>query len=278
MPSERDQLLTWEQAVSWLREQPGQVDLVRACYYDDPLAGAAERFHQGSEWQAVRELLGATRGRVLDLGAGRGISSYAFAADGWDVTALEPDPSELVGAGAIRSLSSLTGVPIRVVEDHGERLPFKDAEFDVVYGRAVLHHARDLPRFCREAARVLRAGGTFVATREHVLSRREDLERFLTAHPLHHLYGGEGAYLLSEYRDAIERTGLELRRVLNPYDSDINLFPDTRADLRRQIAARLRLPVAGWIPSVLLRWLGDRLHTPGRLYTFVAGKAASPVG
>ena len=42
--------------------------------------------------------------QALDLGAGRGISSYALAREGWQVTALEPDPSMLIGAGAIRSL------------------------------------------------------------------------------------------------------------------------------------------------------------------------------
>ena len=35
--------MTWEQAVQWLREQPDMQGLVQACYFDDPLAQAAER-------------------------------------------------------------------------------------------------------------------------------------------------------------------------------------------------------------------------------------------
>ena len=35
--------MTWEQAVLWLRQQPDSADLVRACFYDDPLSAAADR-------------------------------------------------------------------------------------------------------------------------------------------------------------------------------------------------------------------------------------------
>ena len=85
-------------------------------------------------------------------------SSYALAKDGWRVTALEPDKSEVVGAGAIQYLGRATGTNIQVVTNWGEELPFASSEFDLVYCRAVLHHARDLQKLCREAARVLVAG------------------------------------------------------------------------------------------------------------------------
>ena len=125
---------TWEQAVQWLRRQPDQEALVRGCYYDDPLLAAAQRFADSEEWQAVKIFLPGSGGQALDLGAGRGISSYALARDGWQVTALEPDPSPLVGAAAIKTLAQETGLPIRVVEDYGEMLPFDDCTFDLVYG------------------------------------------------------------------------------------------------------------------------------------------------
>src|SRR5579862_2301134 len=98
-------LLSWEDAVSWLRSQPDKAQLVLECYYDDPPLAAARRYYASGEWQAVRALLGTMRGRALDVGAGRGIASYALARDGFEVTALEPDPSELIGAGAIRALA-----------------------------------------------------------------------------------------------------------------------------------------------------------------------------
>lgn len=264
--------MTWEQAVLWLKQQPDQIELVRACFYDDPLREAAERYYQSSEWYAVRDLLPRPPGRALDLGAGRGISSYALAKDGWDTTALEPDPSPIVGAGAIRTLSREARVKIEVKEDPAEKLPFKDREFDLVHGRQILHHAADLNQLCREAARVLKPGGIFIATREHVISKREDLGRFLEAHPLHKFYGGENAYLLDEYRSAIHGGGLTMIKVLNPFQSEINLFPETMDEFKKRLAQKVKFPWPRLIPRFLLTLLGSQFRLPGRLYTFVARK------
>jgi SAM-dependent methyltransferase len=267
--------LTWEQAVLWLRAQPGQAELVRACFYDDPLLGAAERYRRSSEWEAVRKLLPGRSGTALDLGAGRGVASYALARDGWTTTALEPDPSPIVGAGAIRSLAAESGLQIEVSQAPGEVLPFEDRHFDLVFGRAVMHHARDLAALCREASRVLAPGGTFIGAREHVVSSHAQLEQFLDAHPLHRHYGGEHAYRLGDYLAAIAGAGLRIREVLNPLASDINLFPDSRQGLRVRLARALHLPHPGLIPDVALRFLGSLQRQPGRLYTFVAIKASS---
>lgn len=262
--------MTWEEAVLWLRQQPDQAELVRACFYDDPLLAAAERYRQSTEWQAVGDFLPRPPGKALDLGAGRGISSYALARDGWETTALEPDPSPVVGAGAIRALSREAGLKIEIVEDHAEELPFKDGTFDLVYGRQILHHAADLVRLCREAARVLKPGGLFIATREHVISRPSDLQQFLNDHPLHKFYGGENAYRLNEYRSAIKEAGLTIIKVLNPLQSEINLFPETVEQIKARLAAKIGFPWPGIIPRFLLTILGTQFRLPGRLYTFIA--------
>lgn len=262
----------WEKAVLWLREQPGQQALVRDCFYDDPLGAAAQRYYEGSEWRAVRELLPAQPGRALDIGAGRGISSYALARDGWRVTALEPDASDIVGAGAIRALAGEARLAIDVAQEWGEKLPFADAVFDLVHCRQALHHARDLRQLCAEIGRVMKPGACFIATREHVISRSRDLQRFLDGHPLHHRYGGEHAYRLRDYLGAIEAAGIRVDRVLNPLQSDINLFPQTRQELQARIARRLFLPSPNLVPLSALGWLGGCLRRPGRLYTFTGRK------
>ena len=281
-PGHKKRFHTWEQAVQWLREQPEQQELVLAAYYDDPLPAAAERYWRSEEWQAIRPLLPPTLGLALDAGAGRGIASFALAKEGFAVTALEPDASALVGAQAIRGLAEASGLPIEVTQEFSERLPFADAQFDVVFARAVLHHTSDLAAACGEFYRVLKPGGRLLAVREHVISRPEDLPVFLDSHPLHKLYGGENAFLLPQYEAAISAAGFQLHSVLAPFESAINYSPYTETSLRDELAARItrQLPVAKRLVAGLLglprlwavarRVLGRVDHRPGRLYSFIA--------
>ncbi len=275
---------SWESAVRWLREQPDRQDLLHAAYYDDPLIDAAQRYWRSEEWAEIRARLGGPRGRALDVGAGRGIASYALAREGFtEVVALEPDPSSLVGAGAIRQLAADAGLPIRVTQEFSERLPFDDASFDLVFARAVLHHTSDLDAACREFHRVLRPGGRLVAVREHVVSSTADLPAFFDVHPLHHLYGGENAHVLPRYQSALRDAGFRDLATLAPWDSAINFAPHTLDSLRAELATRVGRRVPG--TSAILRALMPPLwgllrpllnavdRRPGRLYSFVATKA-----
>ena len=265
--------LTWEAAVETLRRDPAAAEQVRANYYDDPLPAAAERYRMSAEWRAARALLPPPPGEALDIGAGRGIAAYALARDGWRVTALEPDPSSVVGAGAIRALARDSATPIAVVETWGETLPFPDGAFDLVVCRAVLHHARDLADLCREVGRVLRPGGTFLAAREHVVTRHADIPAFQAGHPLHALYGGEYAYTVREYEAALIGGGLGIVRRIGSMESDLNLFPSSVAAIKKSWARKLRLPfAAALIPDALVAWRGRHSDEPGRLYSFLCRK------
>lgn len=283
MGVENNRRLTWEEAVKYLLSQPEQQNLVKACYYDAPLLNAVDRYWCSEEWHAIKELIPSSAGVALDIGAGNGIASYALAKEGWQVCALEPDPSDMVGVGAIRKLAKTTELPIRAVQEVGECLPFPDQSFDLVFARQVLHHAHDLHQLCKEVNRVLKPGGTFVAVRDHVISSIDDLPQFLESHPLHKLYGGENAFLLDEYTAAIKSSGFLLRKVLQPLESVINYAPKTKSELKLAIRNKLKhLPLPTKISDLLLN--NDHIYTfllnlaekfdhrPGRLYSFMAYK------
>jgi SAM-dependent methyltransferase len=272
---------SWEDAVAWLISQPEQDEIVQACYYDPPLKSAADRYWQSSEWQAIREFLPTNRGKALDIGAGNGIASYALAKDGWQVSALEPDGSNLVGIGAIRKLAGEYDLAIDTVQEFGEQLPFADNSFNLVFARQVLHHAQDLSQLCREIYRVLEPGGVFIAARDHVISRKADLPKFFEVHPLHQLYGGENAYLKAEYIQAIESANLKIKRVFDAFDSPINYSPYTTERLKQKVSTHLNALSAIGITSILLnnaifpytlKLLSKLDRRPGRPVTFICYK------
>jgi SAM-dependent methyltransferase len=272
--------ISWEDAVRTLINDREKQALVEACYFDSPLASAAERYHQSDEWQAMRDLIGSPRGTAVDIGAGNGIVSFALARDGWKTIAVEPDPSDLVGAGAIRRLAAEQGVSISVIDGFGEGLPLADNSVDLAIARQVLHHARDLSKFAREIARVLAPGGLFVSTRDHVISGPGQLQSFLDNHPLHSLYGGENAFTVGQYRTAITRAGLTIKQEIGPLASMINIAPHTQSTLKAELANRfgrlrsLARVVLAPAPvfNGFIRILSIIDRRPGRLVSFVCKK------
>lgn len=276
------QFQTWEEAVSWLIAQPKKQELVQACYYDKPLKSAAERYWKSEEWQAIKKFFPQHLGTALDIGAGNGIASYALAKDGWQVKALEPDSSNLVGIGAIRQLVGESQLSVEIVQEFGEKLPFDNQTFDLVFARQVLHHAQNLQQLCNEIYRVLKPGGIFIAVREHVISSPSDLPKFLNFHPLHNLYGGENAYLMKQYLRAIKLARLRINKIIAPFDSVINYAPLTEESLKNELNKKFNSIPGGNIIyqlfsskqtfKIFLKLLSRVDNRPGRLFSFVCHK------
>jgi SAM-dependent methyltransferase len=260
-------------------QEPAMAQLAQAAYFDEPRK-AARRYHDSAEFAEVRRLVGPQRGRALDLGAGNGILSWALAEEGWNVTAVEPDSSDLVGAGAIRVVSGESKSPIDVVEAFGEAIPLEAANYDLVVARQFLHHANDLGAFCREMARLVRSGGTVITLRDHVISGPDQLQQFLNSHPLHHLYGGENAFTLAQYRDAITGAGLEIVNELNSFQSVVNYDPMSEGQVRDRLSDLMRgfrKPVRAVLEVIPFRLIAAAAaaadRRPGRLVSFVCRKA-----
>jgi 2-polyprenyl-3-methyl-5-hydroxy-6-metoxy-1,4-benzoquinol methylase len=279
-----EELITTDEAVRRLRADPEWIDLVRDAYLGRDVDDSARRFSESGEFAEVKRILGRklAGATVLDLGAGIGMAASAFAALGAArVIAVDPDPSDEVGRGAMARLAGRG--EFEIVDGYGEAIPLGDKSVDIVYCRQVLHHARDLQQVLRECARVVRPGGIVLACREHVVDDDLQLRQFLDGHPVNRLAGGENAYRLAAYLDAITSAGLVVDHVFTPWDSIINVFPGARTQAEVEAVPMRKLVgrigpighVAIHIPGVKSAiWRRIYKPVPGRMYSFLAHKAA----
>jgi ubiquinone/menaquinone biosynthesis C-methylase UbiE len=279
--------MSWEEAVRHWRTIPKEVQNVRDAYLDEDNLEAARRFEASDEFREVLSLLQGTCKRmspwdVLDIGAGNGIASYAFAKAGNKVYALEPDSSNDVGTGAIRRLKEDFFLNIEIFGSAAEKIPLPEQAVDVVYVRQALHHSYDLEKVLSEVHRVLRDGGCLLACREHVVDNDEQLKTFLDSHPLHKWYGGENALSLQVYMKSIQQSGLKIVNAFGPYDSVINVAPMSMEEMKGSLAMSTGLT---WVNKFFVKlfeiekiwflcaWVLSRVSkTPGRLYSFLALK------
>jgi len=290
--------MNWEETIRFIRTDPAYKDVVEYSYLDADLALNVERFRSSEEFAETLKMIDAFAPgakTLLDIGAGNGISAVAFGLKGFHVTAVEPDPSETVGYGAIAILKKKFQLNhLEIVSSFGEKLPLPDQHFDVVYVRQAMHHAADLNLFLSEASRVLRPGGILLTIRDHVIYDERDKQIFLEAHPLQKFYGGENAFTEQEYSDAMHASGFKIRKRLRYYDSVINYFPVKTASLsnfhlqmRDQFRNAIQKRFGSWVVNFpflqLLEWItqarngkwSDEKRIPGRMYSFISEKSPS---
>lgn len=285
--------MTWEETIHHIRTQPQFSELVQKAYYEEQLELNVERFRSSEEYLETLTLIKQYAPQaihILDIGSGNGISAIAFALDGYQVVASEPDPSNTIGAGAIRELKNYYGLTnIDVYEQFAETIDFKEQKFDIVYVRQAMHHAYDLNQFVTNIARLLKKGGILFTVRDHVIYNEADKELFLETHPLHKFYGGENAFTKEAYQTAFTEAGLSLELSLGYYDSVINYFPISKNELAIELDKQIqihknvlkqKLSFIGSLPFVFDLYKKVKLKNrilnedsiPGRLYSFIARK------
>jgi ubiquinone/menaquinone biosynthesis C-methylase UbiE len=124
-----------------------------------------------------RRLLAGLRGRVVEVGAGSGVSFAHYPATVTELLAVEPEPHlRELAQEAARSAP----IAVRVVEGMADRLPADDAAMDAGVVTAVLCSVADPGAALAELMRVIRPGGE-LRFFEHVAARSPRLARLQRA-------------------------------------------------------------------------------------------------
>jgi SAM-dependent methyltransferase len=117
--------------------------------------GAGFVFARPEREALFRRYVGGPGRRVLDLGCRDGALTQAYL-EGNEIVGVDADRDALVEAARL-------GIETRWA-DLDRPLDFAEATFDVVVAGELLEHLRDPQRVVSEINRVLRPGGTFVAS------------------------------------------------------------------------------------------------------------------
>jgi SAM-dependent methyltransferase len=138
--------------------------------------------------------------RVLDVGCGVGENLVRLRRQGSRPVGVDPAVTRLRAA---RAVAPVVGAVV-------ERLPFRDASFDLVYVSHVLHHATDLDLALAEAHRLLRPGGVCF-----VIETVDDSPLMRLARAIAPRWQGDPVLQRFRFADlvgAFERHGFEVRR------------------------------------------------------------------
>ena len=133
------------------REPPGSRG-----FFDD-----LDRYHFEKLHHLIRLVdFDGYRGRsVLDVGCGAGVDLARFAKGGAEVTGVDVSPSAIDLARTNFAQQGLRG---RFEAADGERLPFADDTFDLVFAHGVVQYTAQPQRLVDECRRVLKPGGDAV--------------------------------------------------------------------------------------------------------------------
>ncbi len=97
--------------------------------------------------------------KILEVGSSYGNLIVFARQQGYDWQGMEPDEEAFAVSKELLKLNNISEE--YVTHGFGEKLPYKDESFDIVFSQQVLEHVNDPEAVIKEAFRVLKPGGHF---------------------------------------------------------------------------------------------------------------------
>jgi 2-polyprenyl-3-methyl-5-hydroxy-6-metoxy-1,4-benzoquinol methylase len=183
--------------------------------------------------------------RVLDLAGGPGDLALALARHTPHTTLLELSRGFLASA---RARARAQGLALQTVHDSANRLAQRDEPYDLITVAQALHWLDDVA-VCRGAARLLRAGGSFVVVHSAI--------ELADDHPLAYLLGHDsilGAKARRPFADEVQALQRRLALLFEALDApDVDRIDSTHANA-----------TAGGLPRQRIAWAGVQLFDQPR--------------
>ena len=158
-------------------------------------------------------VVGAARGRVLEIGIGSGLNLASYQSSAEEVYGVDPSIELLAKA---RDRVNAARIPVKLLEGTAEKLPFDDRTFDTVVMTFTLCSIPDVALAVREMRRVLRPEGELLFV-EHGQAPDPAVVRWqdrLT--PVWKRIGG-GCHLNRKIDDLIKAGGFRIERLSTDY-------------------------------------------------------------
>lgn len=201
------------------------------------------RYTEYAPW--MPELMGFNSfpgAKLLEIGCGMGTDLLQFARGGAQCHAVDLTPRSVE---ITRHRFKLYGFSGEFAISDGERLPFRDHSFDVVYSNGVLHHTPDTAGAIREVHRVLRPGGTAKV----MLYHRNSLNYWVEIVLRRGIFGAEflrGRSAEEIMSRVIEFSDHEARPLVKVYSRKeaeelFSMFGDVRVDVEQLMRDELRV-------------------------------------
>jgi len=172
-------------------------------YFTEPLGREFAR--------SVEDLEKGNPLRILDMGVGRGETSFYLVDRGHKVSALEPSVDF---CEVMENVCRKFNKNLEIFNCSAEQLNIPGGEFDAVIFNVSLHHCDDPGAALKNAFRLLRSGGTLLLVSEPMLPffrSHEKAQRLLEEYPeeFGHYDGNEHTYHYSEYVGFMKRAGFQ---------------------------------------------------------------------